>query len=428
MTKKNARCGVWLIGAHGGLATTMVVGTIMAARKLVSGAGMLTETPPFNQLDLASLDGLVFGGHDVRRSTVYQSAYEIYRENGTFDLEKLQSIKDDLDSVDENVCVGTAFNCGATIRRLSTRQATRRPGKLRALVAAIQSDIESFRQRNDLDRVVVVNVASTEPPLPPDPSLETMKGLRRLLDTDDGRTLRASVIYGYAAAELGLPLINFTPNTGCTVPAIQALARKNKVPIMGNDGKTGETLVKSALAPMFKYRNLKVLTWQGYNILGDRDGQVLSNPENKSSKIKTKDGLLSNILGYPLHTHVGIDYVPSLKDLKTAWDFIHFEGFLDYKMSLQFTWQGCDAILAAPVVLDMVRLADFAHRKQESGLMTWLSCFFKSPIGVDEHDLHFQFHHLLDYVKAHLAGQPWESGLIARTGQVHLPLRPRKAR
>ena len=168
---------------------------------------------------------------------------------------------------------------------------------------------------------------------------------------------------------------------------------------MGADGKTGETLVKSSLAPMFKYRNLNVLSWQGYNILGDRDGVVLANAENKQAKVESKDGLLSKILGYPLHTHVGIDYVPSLNDLKTAWDFIHFQGFLGYKMSMQFTWQGCDAILAAPIVIDMVRLADLAQRRGETGPMRHLSCFFKSPIDVDQHDLHLQWHLLTDYVK-----------------------------
>ncbi|MDP6930803.1 MAG: inositol-3-phosphate synthase, partial [Planctomycetota bacterium] len=165
------------------------------------------------------------------------------------------------------------------------------------------------------------------------------------------------------------------------------------------DGKTGETLVKSSMAPMFKYRNLHVLAWQGYNMLGDRDGAVLANAENKQSKVETKDALLSQILGYPLHTHVGIDYVPSLSDLKTAWDFIHFEGFLGHKMSMQFTWQGCDAILAAPLVLDMARLADLAKRRGESGPMRHLSCFFKKPLGVDDHDLHKQWHMLTDYVQ-----------------------------
>ena len=421
MNDQRRKVGVWLIGAHGGLATTMIVGSLMASRELVSRAGLLTETEPFNRLDMPALTELVFGGHDVRETTVFESAYDIYRENGTFDLEKLQEIKGDLDAIDADIETGTAFNCGATIRRLSSAKAKRRGGGLRETISRIQSDILAFKKRHELDSVVVVNVASTEPPLRPEPLLETAKGIEKLLDADDGKAVRASVLFGYAAADLGLPLINFTPNAGCIAPGIQVIARRNGAPLMGNDGKTGETLVKSALAPMFKYRNLKVLTWQGYNILGDRDGQVLADPENKRAKIESKDGVLSHILGYPLHTHVGIDYVPSLNDLKTAWDFIHFKGFLDYKMSLQFTWQGCDAILAAPVVLDMVRLAEFARRRGEAGLMTWLSCFFKSPVGVDEHDLHFQFHHLMDYVKTHLRGESWDAGIVAKTGQVKLP-------
>ena len=138
---------------------------------------------------------------------------------------------------------------------------------------------------------------------------------------------------------------------------------------------------------------------RGYNILGDRDGVVLANAENKQAKVDSKDALLSAILGYPLHTHVGIDYVPSLNDLKTAWDFIHFQGFLGYKMSLQFTWQGCDAILAAPIVLDLVRLAAVAQERGEGGPMRHASCFFKRPLEVDEHDLHLQWHLFADYVR-----------------------------
>ena len=149
---------------------------------------------------------------------------------------------------------------------------------------------------------------------------------------------------------------------------------------------------------MFKYRNLRVLTWQGYNILGDRDGRVLSDKKNKQSKVDSKDALLPSILGYPLHTHVGIDYVPSLHDLKTAWDFIHFEGFLGFKMALQFIWQGCDAILAAPLVLDLIRFADLAASRGEAGSMPHLACFFKQPFAVAEHDLHKQWQMLNQYL------------------------------
>ena len=168
---------------------------------------------------------------------------------------------------------------------------------------------------------------------------------------------------------------------------------------MGCDGKTGETLVKSALAPMFRYRNLRVLSWQGYNMLGDRDGVVLADEENRATKIESKDRLLGQILGYPLHSKVTIDYVPSLGDMKTAWDFVHFEGFLGHRMSMQFTWQGCDSILAAPLVLDMLRLTDLAVRRGESGPMKHLACFFKSPVDVSEHDLHAQWHDLVGWLQ-----------------------------
>jgi myo-inositol-1-phosphate synthase len=181
---------------------------------------------------------------------------------------------------------------------------------------------------------------------------------------------------------------------------------------MGNDGKTGETLVKSALAPMFSYRSLKVLSWEGFNILGNMDGRVLDNPLNKAAKIQTKDQVLSKILGYSPHSRVHIDYVPSLDDQKTAWDFIHFQGFLGARMSLQFTWQGYDSILAAPLVLDLARLAELAVRRGESGLMPHLASYFKAPLGVDAFGLHEQYGMLAEYAEgARLAprsGRPVE--------------------
>jgi myo-inositol-1-phosphate synthase len=150
---------------------------------------------------------------------------------------------------------------------------------------------------------------------------------------------------------------------------------------------------------MFKYRDLQVLSWVGYNLLGDRDGRVLAHADNLATKVRSKDSVLASILGYPVHTHVGIDFVESLHDLKTAWDFIHFQGFLDHKMTMQFTWQGCDAILAAPLVLDMVRLAELAMRRGEGGPMSHLAPYFKSPIGVHAQDLHSQFHAMMDYLR-----------------------------
>jgi myo-inositol-1-phosphate synthase len=141
------------------------------------------------------------------------------------------------------------------------------------------------------------------------------------------------------------------------------------------------------------------MSWEGFNILGNMDGRILDHPENCESKIRSKDQVLSKILGYSPHTSVNIGYVPSLGDQKTAWDFIHFKGFLGAKMSLQFIWQGYDSILAAPLVLDLVRLAELAKRRAEGGAMTHLASFFKAPVGVEKHALQDQFRMLTDYVE-----------------------------
>ena len=179
---------------------------------------------------------------------------------------------------------------------------------------------------------------------------------------------------------------------------------KHAVPFYGSDGKTGETLMKTVLAPLFRYRNLEVLSWEGFNILGGGDGRVLSDPRHKRSKVLSKGGVLASILGKAPHANVGIEYVPSLGNWKTAWDYIHFRGFLGTKMTTQFIWEGCDSILAAPLVLDLVRLTEFAHRKGEAGPMPHLACFFKDPLGVGVHSFTEQVKMLFDYVERHTRG------------------------
>jgi myo-inositol-1-phosphate synthase len=160
---------------------------------------------------------------------------------------------------------------------------------------------------------------------------------------------------------------------------------------MGHDGKTGETLMKSVLAPMFAARNLEVMSWVGHNIFGNLDGRVLHDPSNKKTKVRSKDRLLHQILGYSPQTLVSIEYIESLGDWKTAWDHIHFKGFLGTPMILQFTWQGCDSILAAPLAIDLVRFTELAYRGGDRGLLTFLASFFKSPIGIAENDFVRQF-------------------------------------
>jgi myo-inositol-1-phosphate synthase len=262
----------------------------------------------------------------------------------------------------------------------------------------------------------VVNVASSEPPAEGRLQRISLQKLKRMLGKKvapassgakrstrtPGRgetgTIPASCLYALAAIETGCPFVNFTPSTGIALPAIRQRADELGVPYMGNDGKTGETLVKSALAPLFATRNLSVLSWVGQNILGNRDGAVLKNPRTQASKLRTKDGVVSRIVGGAPMTQVSIDYVPSLDDWKVAWDFIHFEGFLGTKMSMQFTWQGCDSILAAPLIIDLVRFTVLETQRGASGPMRHLAFFFKDPIDVDVHDLAGQWRMLVSHV------------------------------
>ncbi len=401
-SRPKRRVGVWLFGAYGGLATTLVVGARAIARGLAAPQGLATETDLCRGLPLAPLDGLVFGGHEMRDGDWLGSAREIAAQNGSLSTSLLQALAADLRAQSKNVRKGALVNAGRTIERVvgAGAAAGRKRATLRQEATRLQRDLSDFARRHKLDEVVCVNLTSTEPQLELGPAHRTLAAFERALDKDDRRQVRSSSLYAYAAGSLGLPFVHFTPSNATLVPAIRELFETTGAPFAGMDGKTGETLVKSALAPMFKMRSLRVLSWQGYNILGDRDGAVLADADNKESKVKTKDALLQQILGYPLHSHVGIDYVPSLHDHKTAWDFIHFEGFLGHRMSMQFIWQGCDAILAAPLVLDLVRFLDFASQLGESGAQEHLACYFKKPLGEPPADLHAQWRLLTDYVAA----------------------------
>ncbi|MCB9877969.1 MAG: inositol-3-phosphate synthase [Planctomycetes bacterium] len=399
---RKQRLGVWLFGAYGGLATTVVVGARAIARGLRGPQGLTTESDVARGVPFAPLGDLVFGGHEIRSGDYASAAAEIDARTGTLPEELRRALRRELAADSRNVVTGVLANAGATIQKLATAKlATGKAearASLRAQVQRLQADIRDFQRKHKLERVVCVNLTSTEPLLRLGPAHRSITAFERALDKNQTSAVRPSALYAYVAASLGLPFVHFTPSNSALVPAIRELFEVNGAPFMGCDGKTGETLVKSALAPMFRHRNLRVLTWQGYNILGDRDGEVLADRDNKRSKVESKDALLPSILGYPLHTHVGIDYVPSLHDLKTAWDFVHFEGFLGFRMAMQFTWQGCDAILAAPLVLDLVRFADLAHARGEAGPMPHLACFFKQPFGVGEHDLHKQFEALRAYL------------------------------
>ncbi|MFP8954574.1 inositol-3-phosphate synthase (plasmid) [Natrialbaceae archaeon A-arb3/5] len=393
------KTGVWLVGARGNVASVSIVGARAIARGVTDMTGMVTAREPMASLDLPAVDQFVFGGHDIRTQSLEQTAEQACENGGVPNPQTLDAVREDLQEIDERVQIGTARRCGQVVEDLSDDPSSV-DGTVADIVAEIRDDYATFVEAHDLDRLVVVNVASTEPPLSDSDRYETLSEFETAIEEDD-RDLPASTLYAYSALVDEHPFINFTPSTGSMVGGLEELAEQNNVPHMGRDGKTGETLVKSALAPMFAGRNLEVLSWEGHNILGNRDGLVLEDDENKSGKIASKGTLLEEILGYETHNAVRIDYTPSLGDWKTAWDHIHFQGFLDTKMKMQFTWEGSDSALAAPLVLDLVRLVAFADEHGEGGTQTQLASFFKSPQGVDEHDLSQQLQRLYDYANEH---------------------------
>jgi myo-inositol-1-phosphate synthase len=370
-----------------------VVGARAVARGLAGRTGLVTELKELRELPIAPIEDLVFGGHEVSGRTLMESARDFERRAGVLTDALLDALAGDLDRAQAEVRQGFP---NRPVRPLSTG-ARRRDEGPRAAFASIQQDLRDFQKRLGLADVVVVNVATTEPLPEARPEWESLSALRAALDDDRAEVFPPSLLYAYAALDAGYPYVNFTPSTGSSVRALDELARARGAVHAGRDGKTGETLVKTTLAPLFACRNLRVLAWEGYNMLGNPDGESLRDPKARSAKCSSKDRSLRAILGEAGHSAVHIDYVPSLDDWKVAYDFIHFEGFLGARMSLQFTWQGCDSALAAPLVLDLARLAALAHGRAEKGALDHLACFFKDPYGLDVHAFHAQFELLRAY-------------------------------
>ncbi|MFG2755347.1 inositol-3-phosphate synthase [Streptomyces wuyuanensis] len=341
------RTGVWLIGARGSVATTAITGCAAVTAGLHPATGMVTETPPFATAALPSLSSLVFGGHDTTACPLPKRA-EHLAAGGVLPHRLPTALRAELTAADDEIRTGGPL-----------------PGDTRTddeLITAFAADITAFVRRHDLARAVVVNVASTEPAPAP--------GSARL---------PASSLYAAAAIRAGSPYVNFTPSTGLRTPALEDAARTAGLPHAGRDGKTGQTLLRSVLAPMFVQRALTVRAWSGTNLLGGGDGAALADPAAAAAKNAGKERVLADTLGTTPEGEVHIDDVPALGDWKTAWDHIAFDGFLGTRMALQTTWQGCDSALAAPLVLDLARLAARAHEAGLSGPLPQLAFYFKDP-------------------------------------------------
>jgi myo-inositol-1-phosphate synthase len=396
------RLGLWLIGAKGGVATTVITGLAALRRGAIDPVGLVTTLDPFTRLSLVGFEDIVVGGHDIRPGRLGDEARRMWTESRAITPDLLDAAADTFNEIEERIRPGTLVASGDRIRGLADDASAAVVETPRAAIDRLRDDIVAFRDRERLEHVVVVNVASTEPP-PSLPIPRDFVDLVPLLDRAEKCPLPASSLYFLAAVEAGASYVNFTPSAGSTPECLQQLAVERGIAHAGCDGKTGETLLKSVLAPMFAARHLEVMSWVGHNIFGNMDGKVLDDPRNKAAKVKSKDHLLASILGYPPQTHVSIEYIRSLGDWKTAWDHVHFRGFLGTPMTLQFTWQGCDSILAAPLVIDLVRLVDRARRAGECGVLRWLACFFKSPLTVAEQDFSRQVAMLDDWARAHAA-------------------------
>ncbi len=388
------RLGVWLVGAYGNVATCVVAGAAAVARGLFDTTGLVTETPLLAGLPFAPLDALVFGGHDVRSGSLVRSAKEFGDRNGLLTPELRRAVAADLRRADKEIRPGVLVNAPESVLAMA-RPELRRRERLADVVARVRRDVADFAKRNRLDDVVVVNLASTESTPTASPALRSVAEFRQAAAKGGAHGVPSSVVYAFAAVDAGFPFVDFTPAVAAGTPLLAELARERGVPCMGRDGKTGETLVKTVLAPLFVARHLRVMSWEGFNMLGNRDGAVLRDPGSLASKVRDKDEALRRILGDDsAHSRVRIDYVPSLDDWKQAYDFIHFEGFLGARMQMHFLWQGCDSALAAPLVIDLVRLADLARRRGESGSLPQCAPFFKTPLGVAEQDFASQMDRL----------------------------------
>lgn len=399
MTKQSSerRVGVWLIGALGGVGTTIAVGISSMKHALAPTTGLTTELPVFSDLGLCSFDKLVIGGHDVRRGSFGESAAELHHHSGVFSAEILDKCRHDLETWSENIRPGVVRRSGKPVEEFADWKVPGEKASDAELIEHAARDLEEFRENHELDHIIVVNVSSSEPIFPLGPEHQRWEDLKAKLNTPGEAVIPASSVYGLAACLARCSFVNFTPSLGLSSPALQERAEQAGILYGGQDGKTGETLMKAVLAPMFAHRNLQVMSWVGHNILGNRDGKVLQDPINKQGKIESKGHLIGQILGYQPETLVTIEHIESMGDWKTAWDHIHFRGFLGTKMSLQFIWQGCDSLLAGPLAIDLVRWTELAWRRGESGCLKHLACYFKTPMNVEEQDFFRQWDMLQAY-------------------------------
>jgi myo-inositol-1-phosphate synthase len=401
----NGKLGVLLVGM-GAVSTTTMAGVLAVRRGLAQPIGSLTQmgtirlgkrpegrSPLIRDfVPLAPLDDIVFGAWDIFEENCYEAA----KTAGVLEDSLLGQIRPELEAIKPMPAVFDR----RYVKRLDGPNVKKGKNK-RDLADQLVEDMRRFKRDNGCDRLVMVWCGSTEVYLTETPVHASLAAFEAGLEASDDN-IPSSMIYAYAAIKEGIPYANAAPNLSADVPALLELAAKTRSPITGKDLKTGQTLIKTIIAPGLKARLLGVEGWYSTNILGNRDGEVLDDPESFKTKEESKKSVLDYILQpnvYPelykdLCHVVRINYYPPRGDNKEGWDNIDIFGWLNYKMQLKVNFLCRDSILAAPIVLDVALFLDLAKRAGMAGIQEWLSFYFKSPQHAPglypEHDLFIQ--------------------------------------
>ncbi|GIU83116.1 MAG: inositol-3-phosphate synthase [Acidobacteria bacterium] len=385
------KLGIAVIGLGGAVGTTMVAGIELLKKNKISKTGLpLADV----KADLIDYEEIVFSGWDLFGADLAQAA----KTHGVLSYEQLAEVEDFLKILKPLPAI--ADSNFLEIEGDNIIKANSHTEK----IAQIRSDLRSFKK--NCDSVVVINLASTEKLI--DENKEIFKSLEKFERAieENSEEISPAMLYAYASIAEKIPYANFTPSVAVEIPALIEFAEKNSVPIAGKDGKTGQTFIKTVLAPALRARNLKVVGWYSTNILGNRDGFVLSNENSLASKIKTKSSVLNDILGYEVEDHiVDIRYYRPRGDNKEAWDSVDFLGFLEQQMQIKINFLCKDSILAAPLAIEIARCLELAQRSGEKGIQEQLSVFFKSPMskGNPEHAFHRQEQMLMAWLEKHQA-------------------------
>jgi myo-inositol-1-phosphate synthase len=405
IAEATGKLGVLLVGM-GAVSTTTIAGVLAVRRGLASPIGSLTQmgairlgkrtegrSPLIRDfVPLASLDSVVFGAWDIFE----ENAYEAAKTAGVLEADLLEQIRPELEAIKP---MSAVFD-RRYVKRLDGPNVKKGKTK-KDLADQLIEDMRRFKEQHHCDRLVMVWCGSTEVFLTESAAHASLSAFEKALEANDD-SIPSSMVYAYAAIKEGMPYANAAPNLSADVPALLELAAQTGSPLAGKDLKTGQTLIKTIIAPGLKARLLGVEGWYSTNILGNRDGEVLDDPESFKTKEESKKSVLDYILQPNLYPElykdlchvVRINYYPPRGDNKEGWDNIDIFGWLNYKMQLKVNFLCRDSILAAPIVLDVALFLDLARRAGMEGIQEWLSFYFKSPMHAPglypEHDLFIQ--------------------------------------